>query len=130
MIFNPIKVSPQFRETATASLDAAGWTDVLWLETSEDDPGQGRTAEALEAAVDRVIVAGGDGTVRAVAEALSGSGTPLGIVPAGTANLLDYNLGLPPHRGAAPSRSPPTALPGTSIWSRSPWTAARPSTSP
>ena len=29
------------------------------------------------------------------AEALSGSGTPLGIVPAGTANLLDYNLGLP-----------------------------------
>jgi YegS/Rv2252/BmrU family lipid kinase len=95
VIFNPVKVSPQFRDTATAGLDAAGWTDVLWLETSEDDPGQGRTAEALEAGVDRVIVAGGDGTVRAVAEGLSGSGTPLGIVPAGTANLLDYNLGLP-----------------------------------
>ena len=64
MIFNPIKVSPQFRDRAAASLDAAGWSDVLWLETTEDDPGQGRTAEALDAAVDRVIVAGGDGTVR------------------------------------------------------------------
>ena len=64
VIFNPVKVSPEFRESAAASLDAAGWTDVLWLETSEDDPGQGRTAEALEAAVDRVIVAGGDGTVQ------------------------------------------------------------------
>ena len=40
-----------------------------WLETSEEDPGQGRAGEALEAEVDRVIVAGGDGTVRAVAEA-------------------------------------------------------------
>ena len=95
MIFNPIKVSPQFRERATTALDRAGWSDVLWLETSEQDPGQGRTAEALSAEVDRVIVAGGDGTVRAVAEALAGSDTPLGIVPAGTANLLDYNLRLP-----------------------------------
>lgn len=95
MIFNPVKVSPQFRDHAAAALAAADWTDPLWLETSEDDPGQGRTAEALDARVDRVIVAGGDGTVRAVAEALAGSGVPLGIVPAGTANLLDYNLGLP-----------------------------------
>lgn len=95
MIFNPVKVSPQFRERATAILDRSGWGDVLWLETSQEDPGQGRAAEALQADVDRVIVAGGDGTVRAVAEGLAGSGTPLGIVPAGTANLLDYNLGLP-----------------------------------
>ncbi len=95
MIFNPVKVSDQFRDRATTVLDRAGWGDVLWLETSEDDPGQGRAAEALQAGVERVIVAGGDGTVRAVAEGLAGSGTPLGIVPAGTANLLDYNLGLP-----------------------------------
>ena len=95
MIFNPVKVSPQFRELATSILDGAGWTDLLWLETSKEDPGQGRAAEALQAGVERIIVAGGDGTVRAVAEALAGSGTPLGIVPAGTANLLDYNLRLP-----------------------------------
>ena len=85
----------------SAALDQQGWTDALWLETSEDDPGQGRAAEALDAGVDRVIVAGGDGTVRAVADGLAGSGTPLGIVPAGTANLLDYNLGLPRDEAGA-----------------------------
>jgi len=95
VILNPVKVSAQFRDRAGAVLGEAGWTDVSWLETSEDDPGQGQAADALESGVDRVIVAGGDGTVRAVAEALAGSGTELGIVPAGTANLLGFNLGLP-----------------------------------
>jgi diacylglycerol kinase family enzyme len=96
VIFNPVKVSPTFREHLTLALGRRGWSDdVLWLETSEDDPGQGRAAEALAAGVERVIVAGGDGTVRAVADGLASSGVPLGIVPAGTANLLDYNLGLP-----------------------------------
>lgn len=95
VIFNPVKVSDRFRDRAEAILSAAGWTDISWLETSEEDPGQGRAAEAVDAGVQRVIVAGGDGTVRAVAEALAGSGVELGVVPAGTANLLDYNLGLP-----------------------------------
>lgn len=101
MIFNPVKVSPEFRARMSAALDQHGWTDSLWLETSEEDPGQGRAGEALRAEVDRVIVAGGDGTVRAVADGLAGSGVPLGIVPAGTANLLDYNLGLPRDEAGA-----------------------------
>ncbi|HEU5483670.1 MAG TPA: diacylglycerol kinase family protein [Microlunatus sp.] len=101
VIFHPIKVSPDFRDRMSAALEAKGWTDVLWLETSEEDPGQGRAAEALAAEVERVIVAGGDGTVRAVADGLASSGVPLGIVPAGTANLLDYNLGLPRDEAGA-----------------------------
>ncbi|HYI57129.1 MAG TPA: diacylglycerol kinase family protein [Microlunatus sp.] len=101
VIFNPIKVSSDFRDRMSAALAGQGCAEPVWLPTSEEDPGQGRAAEALEAEVDRVIVAGGDGTVRAVADGLAGSAVPLGIVPAGTANLLNYNLGLPRDEAGA-----------------------------
>ena len=45
----------------------------------------------------RVVVAGGDGTVREVASVLSRTGIPMGVVPIGTANLLSRNLGLRPQ---------------------------------
>jgi len=72
--------------------------EVRWFETSEDDPGQGAASDALEYECELVIAAGGDGTVRAVAERLGRSGSPaaeLGIVPLGTGNLLARNLGIP-----------------------------------
>ena len=42
-----------------------------------------------------VFAAGGDGTVRACAQALAGTGIPLAIVPLGTANLTARALGIP-----------------------------------
>jgi diacylglycerol kinase family enzyme len=48
-----------------------------------------------------VMVCGGDGTVREVCAELAGTGIPVGIVPAGTGNLLARNLGIPLSHDAA-----------------------------
>lgn len=49
---------------------------------------------ALTLGADAVVVAGGDGTVSLAIQELAGTGTPLGIVPAGTGNDLATSLGL------------------------------------
>lgn len=48
-----------------------------------------------KAAPTRVIAAGGDGTLKLVAECLLNSGTPIGIIPAGSANGMARELGIP-----------------------------------
>ena len=53
------------------------------------------TRRAVAAGASLVFAAGGDGTVRACAEALAGTGVPLAIVPLGTANLTARALGVP-----------------------------------
>jgi diacylglycerol kinase family enzyme len=95
VIYNPIKVDiDAIREAVAREEKAAGWPETLFFETSADDPGQGPTREALEAGATMVIAAGGDGTVRAVAEALRGSDASLALLPSGTGNLLARNLKL------------------------------------
>jgi YegS/Rv2252/BmrU family lipid kinase len=101
VVFNPIKISDSFRQLVTDVLDREGWVDTLWLETSAADPGRAMTAEAVAAGVDLVIGAGGDGTIRIVADGLAGTGIAMGLIPAGTANLLARNLNVPLQEDAA-----------------------------
>ncbi len=91
VVWNPTKADePVLRK----ALDEAS-VEARWYQTSEADPGQGAVQSALNDGAGLVLVAGGDGTVRAAAGVLAGSGVRLGIVPSGTGNLLARNLGLP-----------------------------------
>ena len=95
IVVNPIKVDgSKLRMLVAAAEEESGWGETLWFETTAEDSGAGVTAHALRAGASVVIAAGGDGTVRAVAEGLRGSGVPIGLLPVGTGNLLARNLGL------------------------------------
>jgi diacylglycerol kinase family enzyme len=94
IVWNPSKTT---REDLEGALAGATTGEISWFETSEDDPGRAATQQALAAGVDVILAAGGDGTVRAVAEHLADAhaDTDLGIIPLGTGNLLARNLDIP-----------------------------------
>jgi diacylglycerol kinase family enzyme len=56
---------------------------------------QSRTQQAVAQAPGAIVVAGGDGTINAVASACVEAQRPLGLVPAGTFNYVARNLGVP-----------------------------------
>ncbi|BDA85617.1 lipid kinase [Aureimonas sp. SA4125] len=69
------------------------------VELIEPDAGDRPFSEIIAehaAAVDLVILGGGDGTLNAAASALVEAQLPLGILPLGTANDLARTLGIPP----------------------------------
>ena len=93
VIYNPTKVDiAELREAVAIEASQAGWAETLWFETSVDDVGQGVTKKAIAQGADLVIAAGGDGTVRAVVEAVRGCEVSVALLPSGTGNLLARNL--------------------------------------
>ncbi len=97
VILNPIKVEDvgAFRATVAEMAQESGWSEPTWQYTTIEDPGTGMAEQAAVSGADLVMVCGGDGTVREVCAELAGTGIPVGIIPAGTGNLLARNLDIP-----------------------------------
>lgn len=96
VVYNPVKIDVRtLRPLVELTAVAEGWGETRWVATSIEDSGYGAAAALVRSGAAMVIAAGGDGTVRSVAEALAGTGVPLAILPSGTGNLLARNLDLP-----------------------------------
>ena len=76
-------------------LERQGVVDPLWIEVPKSRYVPKQVKRALAEGAELLFVWGGDGTVQRCIDALAGSDTALAILPAGTANLLATNLGIP-----------------------------------
>jgi diacylglycerol kinase (ATP) len=95
VVMNPIKAkSYEARALIEASCAAAGWEPPRFFDTTAEDPGFAQARAAVEYGADVVLVGGGDGTVRVVAEVLAGTKIAMGLIPLGTGNLLARNVHL------------------------------------
>ncbi|MFF2432781.1 diacylglycerol kinase family protein [Streptomyces sp. NPDC058107] len=108
VIVNPTVTDDAEREILRLVLEQHGHHSAEFVSTTADDPGGGQAAAAVRDGASLVVVCGGDGTVRAAADVLAGTGVPLALVPCGTGNLLARNLGLP----LAPANALDAALSG------------------
>ncbi len=103
VILNPIKVedTAAFKAMVERSAAESGWEPPTWYTTTAEDPGHSMAEDAAISGAELVLVCGGDGTVRTVCAELAGTGVSVGVVPAGTGNLLARNLGIPLYLQAA-----------------------------
>ncbi|MHB1090416.1 MAG: diacylglycerol/lipid kinase family protein [Ilumatobacteraceae bacterium] len=73
----------------------SGITDPLWYEVAKSSEAPKYICRAIKLGADLIFVWGGDGMVQHSIDAVVDSGIPIAILPAGTANLLAANLGIP-----------------------------------
>jgi diacylglycerol kinase family enzyme len=101
-----------------ALVEAVRAAFALAQDPAPDLPLDAQIARALATDAPVVLVAGGDGTIAAVAAALAGGTMTLGIIPGGTMNRLAARLGLPPDplaAVAALATATPVALPAARL---------------
>lgn len=97
VVYNPVS-GLRFLRASPGAIHAAlkkHRADVTWVDTQPDIAAV--LKPFMNTRFDRIIVIGGDGTVRGVAEVLlaAGNKTPMAILAQGSANILATSLGIP-----------------------------------
>ena len=82
-------------------LAAEGVHDPLWFEVNKSRKARKKARRAVKAGAELIVVWGGDGMVQRCVDAVAGSSTTIAIMPAGTANALAGNLGIPEDLASA-----------------------------
>jgi diacylglycerol kinase (ATP) len=72
-----------------------GVTDPLWAEVPKSRKAPKQVKRLIKLGAEHFVVWGGDGMAQRCIDTLAGTGRTMAIVPAGTANLLASNLGIP-----------------------------------
>lgn len=76
----------------------------------------GEAAAAAQTRPDRLVVAGGDGTLGDAFAAAAGAEIPLAVIPAGTANDFAHATGVPIGRAAAVGLATDSGAPTQMVW--------------
>jgi diacylglycerol kinase (ATP) len=72
-----------------------GVSDPLWAEVPKSRKAPKQVRRLVDQGADHFLVWGGDGMAQRCIDTLAGRGGTMAIIPAGTANLLASNLGIP-----------------------------------
>ena len=76
-------------------LSENGLVDAAWYEVAKSREASKAASNAVKDGAELLFMWGGDGTVQRCVDAVAGENVHLAILPAGTANLLAINLGIP-----------------------------------
>jgi YegS/Rv2252/BmrU family lipid kinase len=76
-------------------LERQGVDDPLWIEVPKSRLAPKQVKRALDEGAELLFVWGGDGMIQRCVDVSAGSDAAVAVVPAGTANLLATNLGIP-----------------------------------
>ena len=95
VIANTKKLAPGDRKKLNAAIEDAPFAKVEWLMIEKGSDAKKAAAKAVDHGADIVLTCGGDGSVRAAAEALVGTDTALAVMPSGTANQFANAMSIP-----------------------------------
>jgi YegS/Rv2252/BmrU family lipid kinase len=95
VILNPAARGQRARRQRARVEALAG--DSVICATSKSGEAEGLARRGAQEGFERIVAAGGDGTIHEVINGLAGSDAALGLLPMGTMNVFATELGLPTH---------------------------------